>query len=88
MVLRRPLDRRSIKTLKKDLVCLLARESSIETSTAAMYRGTSLIRNTSPVGPYSSPLPRDLWGSLGAAAASYEQVSLYAPPPRLRLGRI
>ena len=25
------------------------------------YRGTSLIRNTSPVGPYGSPMPRDLW---------------------------
>ena len=25
------------------------------------YRGTVLIRNTPPVGPYSSPLPRDLW---------------------------
>ena len=26
----------------------------------AGYRGTSLIRNTLPVGPYSSPMPRDL----------------------------
>ena len=25
------------------------------------YRGTSLIRNAPLVGPYSSPLPRDLW---------------------------
>jgi len=25
------------------------------------YRGTSLIRNTPPVGPYSSPMSRDLW---------------------------
>ena len=25
------------------------------------YRGTSLIRNTPPAGPYSSPMPRDLW---------------------------
>ena len=25
------------------------------------YRGTSLIRNTHPAGPYSSPMPRDLW---------------------------
>jgi len=23
--------------------------------------GTSLIRNSPPVGPYSSPMPRDLW---------------------------
>ena len=26
-----------------------------------LYRGTSLIRNTPPVGPYSSPMRRDLW---------------------------
>ena len=25
-----------------------------------VYRGTSLIRNNPPVGPYSSPMPRDL----------------------------
>ena len=25
------------------------------------FRGTSLIRNTPPVGPYSSLMPRDLW---------------------------
>ena len=25
------------------------------------YRGTSLIRTTPPVGPYGSPMPRDLW---------------------------
>ena len=27
------------------------------------YRGTSLIRNTPPVGTYNSPMPRDLWWS-------------------------
>ena len=27
------------------------------------YRGTSLIRTPPPVGPYSSPMPRDLWCS-------------------------
>ena len=27
------------------------------------YRGTLLMRNTRPAGPYSSPTPRDLWGS-------------------------
>jgi len=26
-----------------------------------IYRGTSLIRTPPPVGPYSSPMPRDLW---------------------------
>ena len=29
------------------------------------YRGTSLIRNTLPVGPYSDPMPRDLSRSKG-----------------------
>ena len=28
-----------------------------------LYRGTSLIRDTPPVGPCSSPVPRDLWWS-------------------------
>jgi len=25
------------------------------------YRGTSLIRNSASLGPYSSPMPRNLW---------------------------
>ena len=29
----------------------------------SIYRGTSLVRNTPPVGPYSSPMPRHLWWS-------------------------
>ena len=37
-----------------------------------MYRGTSLIRNTPPAGPYSSPKPRDLWRSWGVCV-SYER---------------
>ena len=28
-----------------------------------VYRGTSLIKNTLPVGPYSRPTPRALWRS-------------------------
>ena len=27
------------------------------------YRGTSLIRNSAPLGPYSRTMPRALWGS-------------------------
>ena len=30
---------------------------------ACTYRGTSLIRNRHPVGPYSGTMPRALWGS-------------------------
>ena len=29
--------------------------------TPKSYRGTSLTRNAPPVGPYSSPMPKDLW---------------------------
>jgi len=28
-----------------------------------VYRGTALIRNTLPLGPYSRPMPRALWWS-------------------------
>ena len=28
-----------------------------------LYRGTSLIRNSAPVGPYSRTMPRSLWSS-------------------------
>ena len=30
-------------------------------SLSLTYRGTSLIRNTLPLGPYSEPVPRALW---------------------------
>jgi len=30
---------------------------------AYMYRGTSLIRNCPPIGPYSRTMPRALWWS-------------------------
>ena len=40
---------------------LEGRETSVNTNTAVTYRGTSLIRNIPRVGPYSSPMPRDLW---------------------------
>ena len=32
------------------------------------YMGTSLIRNSPPLGPYSSPMPRALWWSQGVGA--------------------
>ena len=38
----------------------LSRESVL-TRERAVYRGTPLIRNIPHVGPYSSPMPRDLW---------------------------
>jgi hypothetical protein len=37
----------------------------------ATYRGTSLIRNSAPLGPYSRTMPRALWWSYGGGADSY-----------------
>jgi len=31
--------------------------------TTPLYRGTSLIRNSAPLGPYSRTMPRALWWS-------------------------
>ena len=40
---------------------------------AVLYRGTSLIRSSVPLGPYSRPMPRALWCSYGGGAGSYER---------------
>ena len=39
----------------------------------ALSRGTSLIRNSSPLGPYSRTIPRALWWAWGGGAFSYER---------------
>ena len=44
---------------------------------AGGYRGTSLIRNRPPLGPYSRTMPRALWKSLGGGAVSYEHTSAH-----------
>ena len=36
-------------------------ENSWSTRVRQRYRGTSLIRNRAPLGPYSRTKPRDLW---------------------------
>ena len=41
------------------------------------YRGTSLIRSNPPVGPSSSPMPRDLRGSYGGGHFLMGEVPLY-----------
>ena len=44
--------------------CVAGRHSTptcAVSSFTEFYRGTPLIRNTHPVGSYSSPMPRDLW---------------------------
>jgi len=35
--------------------------TSKEAADEKAYRGTSLIRNAPPIGPYSMPMPRALW---------------------------
>jgi len=39
------------------------RASHAKAHHAKHYRGTSLIRNSAPLGPYSRTMPRALWGS-------------------------
>ena len=39
----------------------------------AVYRGTSLIKNSAPLGPYSRNMFRALWWSYGGGALSYER---------------
>ena len=41
------------------------------------YRGTSLIRNRRPLGPYSRTMPRALWGSWGGGRFRMSKVPLY-----------
>jgi len=44
----------------------------------ARYRGTSLIRNSTPLGPYGRPMPRALWRSWGGERFLMSEVPLYA----------
>ena len=37
------------------------------------YRGTSLIRNSAPIGPYGRTMHRALWWVLGGGSLSYER---------------
>ena len=47
------------------IVALLAHPATDDPAELAGYRGTSLIRNSTPLGPYSRPMPRVLGGSAG-----------------------
>ena len=46
---------------------------------AERYRGTSLIRNRNPLGPYSRTTPRALWRSYGGGGDSLERGTPVAP---------
>jgi len=47
------------------------------------YRGTSLIRKRTPLGPYCRPMPRVLGGSYGGGRFRMREVPLY-PHPAIR----
>ena len=53
--------------------------------TPLAYRGTSLIRNSNPLGPYSRTMPRALWRPLGEGLflMSEVHVALYVEVPLL-----
>ena len=46
-------------------------------SQRTLYRGTSLIRNSLPLGPFSRTLPRALWWSWGGGRFLMSEVPLY-----------
>jgi len=48
------------------------------------YRGTSLIRNRHPVGPYSRTMPRLIWWCWGGVEVSYERGTPVLPKPETR----
>ena len=44
----------------------------------AVYRGTSLVRKRTPLGPYRRPIPKVLGGSEGDGRFLMGEVTLYA----------
>jgi hypothetical protein len=42
-----------------------------------LYRGTSLIKNSAPVGPHSRTMPRALWRSYGGGLFLMSEVTLH-----------
>ena len=49
---------------------------------SSKYRGTSLIRNTSLLGPYSRTIPRLSWWSWGGGLFLMSEVPLYGKSTR------
>ena len=45
------------------------------------YRRTSLIRNSTPIGPYSRTMSRVLWWFKGGRLFLMSEVPLYGAPP-------
>jgi len=63
-----------------DWVCPFPGKEGIRTPvsfrTRNVHRGTSLIRNRTHLGPYSRPMPRALWWSLGGGRFLMSEVPL------------
>ncbi|KAJ1491230.1 hypothetical protein T484DRAFT_3222922 [Baffinella frigidus] len=57
-------------------VCVALCQHAAGLSQTVPYRGTSLIRNRPPLGPYSRPTPRALWWSLGGWAFLMSELSV------------
>jgi len=53
--------RTSRLSIKNSLSSISAASKFGPAASTSIYRGTSRIRNTPPVGRYSSPMPRGLW---------------------------
>ena len=51
----------------------------------SLYRGTSLIRNSDPLGPYSRNMPRALWRPYGGGLFLMSEVPLDVCDVRLEL---
>ena len=50
-------------------------------SDVPLYRGTSLMRNSLPLGPYSRPVPRNLWWSWEGGLFRVSEVTLKVGRP-------
>ena len=55
---------------------LILKQASLLSENAS-YRGTSLIRNCAPLGPYSRIMPRALWWPSGGGRFIMSEVPLY-----------
>ena len=54
----------------------MTRSAPLPFSVTCVYRGTSLIRKRTPLGPYSRTMPMALWGSWGGGLFLMSEVLL------------
>ena len=58
-----------------EIVALFPRGQQLRTPS---YRGTSIVRNSAPLGPYSKNMPRPLWRPEGGGVFLMSEVALYS----------